>query len=983
MKNFFFCCLATLIISVASALEPSGNLRVADNGSFTVGNASGGFTIVNSGWSFLGNAKWREIKKESGADFQRFTGRFEFEGVPGVAVEMVKQLAPDKFRIECDWRFDREVKVNGIFADISLVLPLEGLLVDGKTLPVPELLKEMVLRPGSPARAVTVRQADGFEFVLSGDLNAYIQDSRKWGNSLTIRLAGNPATGMMRNSSVAFELELRPVVGTPVDLAPAATRNGLFPAKKLQVGGIPFTIAEKMIADQTELPLAAEAGAVNLLHVSRNAGSVVGFIDAKYRDGKVESIPVKAKNDCGDWIPVGSFPNAVIACEVENRALYASSFALSRPDPVSLTFRAASPETEWMIAGVTLSNRPVRFPQEKSGPFTITEGAVWRKLELKRQILPGSPLDFSKVVPQDAPAGKYGFVRSNEQGEFVFENAPEKKIRFYGANLCFTANFLDRETADGLVEYLVRMGYNSIRFHHHDGRLASNPETFDQLDYLFAQCKKRGIYVTSDLYVNRPYKSGMKALLPIDGGAMADWKAFVRLWMTHRNPYTGLTWGEDPALLSLNLVNEDTLSANWSSNPVNAALYRGKFEEWKPDRQGDDQTLFRQFLFELQDAALDAQLDFVKKELGLKTMFTSLNWITDAPLTRLREKFDLVDMHQYFSHPAFPEKAWHMPQRHDQGSAIRRGASLPREMMPTRIFGKPFTVTEFNFCNPNRFRAEGGPLMGAYASLQDWGGLWRFCWSHSDTGIRRNPGQNSFDASNDPMQQLSDRIILSLFLRGDLAPSQRKISYPVTPFSMKNPVMSYPGDFVNLGLNAQIGSHAAERKLPAGVTLWRPGMTVKADPQIRLDGKAGTLAVATPLTETATLPAGGELAVKTMRVRDASRFMTAAAISLDGKVLAESGSILVVHLSNISQTGARYDSSTVIRAWGTSPELLVERCTATLEFECRGTPWRVAALALDGSEVGVVPGKVENGLFRFTADTAAFPGGVLTYHLSR
>ena len=101
-------------------------------------------------------------------------------------------------------------------------------------------------------------------------------------------------------------------------------------------------------------------------------------------------------------------------------------------------------------------------------------------------------------MPQDAPAGKYGFVRSNDQGEFVFGNAPGKKIRFYGASLCFTANFLDKAVADKLVEYLVRMGYNAIRFHHHDGRLVDpavsdsvklNPETLDRLDYLFAQCK--------------------------------------------------------------------------------------------------------------------------------------------------------------------------------------------------------------------------------------------------------------------------------------------------------------------------------------------------------------------------------------------------------------------------------------------------------------------------------------------------------------
>ena len=1007
MRNLLLCFLAAVLVSAGAAGEP---LQITDHGKIVVGAGSVGFSAVNSGWSEFGNVKWRDVKKESGKDFQRFTGHFEFEGVPCTAVETVRRLAPNKFRIECDWQFDRDVKVNGIFSCISMPLPLEGILVDGKKLLIPELPKEMILRPYSPARTVTVRQTDGFQYILSGNLNAYIQDSRKWVNALTIRLAAGPGQGTMRKSHVAFDLELRPVEAVTVDIAPAARDCfdlNVLPAGTHRIGGVPFVVRDdrKAIVPESKsalrLPVAGKAGAVNLLHASRNTGPVVGYIDAGYNDGKVLSIPVKAKADCGDWTLGDSYPNAAIACEAEYLAkrvgLYASSFRLPRPNPVSLTFRAASPETAWIIAGVTLSNRPLVFPQGKEGPFTIKEGPDWKKLALRRRILPGSPLDFSAVVPQDAPAGQYGFVCSNDQGEFVFENAPEKKIRFYGANLCFTANFLDKAVADKLVEYLVRMGYNAIRFHHHDGRLVDpavsdsvklNPETLDKLDYLFAQCKKHGLYVTTDLYVNRNFKSpvsgcwGLKAQLPIDEHAMKSWQDFVRAWMTHRNPYTGLTWGEDPALISLCLVNEDTLSANWSANPKVAALYRSKFAEWKKGREGDDQTLFRDFLFEMQGNVLDRQIDFVKTELGLKTMIASLNWITDAPLTRLRAKLDLVDMHQYFSHPTFPEKAWQVPIGVDLGSSIRRGASLPREMMPTRIFGKPFTVTEFNFCNPNRFRAEGGPLMGAYAALQNWGGLWRFCWSHSDAGIIRNPGQNSFDASNDPMQQLSDRIILALFLRGDLAPSKTKISYPVAPFSQNNPAMSYPGDFANLGLDAQIGSHAAEQALPAGVVRWRPGMKTPESPRIKLDRKAGTLAVSTPLTEAATLPAG-DLAVKKLRIKDASKFMTAAAISLDGKPLTESDSILVIHLGNISQAGARYDNSSLLRAWGNSPELLVERCTATLELECPGTPWRVAALALDGSETGEVPGSLKNGVFRFTADTTAFPGGVLAYHLSR
>lgn len=72
----------------------------------------------------------------------------------------------------------------------------------------------------------------------------------------------------------------------------------------------------------------------------------------------------------------------------------------------------------------------------------IRQDRNWKPFRFSKTIAKGSPLDFSASL--DAPAGKYGFVRSSANGEFVFENAPEKKIRFFGTNVCMGANFPDK-----------------------------------------------------------------------------------------------------------------------------------------------------------------------------------------------------------------------------------------------------------------------------------------------------------------------------------------------------------------------------------------------------------------------------------------------------------------------------------------------------------------------------------------------------------
>lgn len=209
-----------------------------------------------------------------------------------------------------------------------------------------------------------------------------------------------------------------------------------------------------------------------------------------------------------------------------------------------------------------------------------------------------------------------------------------------------------------------------------------------------------------------------RAWLAVNRAAMENWKEFVRRWMNHRNPYTGMTWGEDPALATLAMVNEASLAGSWGGSPELIPIYRKKFEDWKKVKglHAGDNASFSRFLAELELEMSSEMLDFVRNELKLKTMLTGFNCNY-----KLADRADYTDEHSYFAHPSFPVNPWNPPIQFDTSSPIRNNALLQRELMPRRCFGKPFTVSEFNYCYPNPFRAEQGPLIGAYAALAELG----------------------------------------------------------------------------------------------------------------------------------------------------------------------------------------------------------------------------------------------------------------------
>ena len=419
--------------------------------------------------------------------------------------------------------------------------------------------------------------------------------------------------------------------------------------------------------------------------------------------------------------------------------------------------------------------------------------------------------------------------------------------------------------------------------------------------------------------------------------------------------------------------------------------------------------MFIEFLTELQINCQREQRRFLREELKLTALITDMNMTSKFTLIEPRAELDFVDNHRYWDHPSFPVTAWELPYLFGCLSSIRQKAESPRYLMPARLFGKPYTVTEFNFCNPNPYRMEGGALFGAYAGLQDWDGLYRFAWSHYAEKMSEPAVPIGFDIVNDPFAQLEERIIRMLFVRGDVAAAQKAFAFTVTPgelLALNGPPGNcgdYPDSFSELGLYARIGSLPRgaqcpgvkeiralaphwQKSLPASVRaamkqFERSGSITSETGEITLNSKSLTLGIVTPRSEVATFRGNAE--GKIMTLRNGTRYQTVALMSLDDLPLRESASILLIQLPNFGATKQKFTNGQrkQLESWGEFP-LLVERAAVDVSLDLPGL-WKVEALQSDGTVFGSVSAVKRDGKLCFQAATTLHQGGVLCYHLSR
>ncbi len=722
-------------------------------------------------------------------------------------------------------------------------------------------------------------------------------------------------------------------------------------------------------------------------------------------------------------------------------------------------------------------------------PPVVAAGKDWIPLTLDLDIEPGSALDFSRMGLQDGPAGSHGRVVARADGHFAFANDLDTPRRFYGVNLCFTAQYLAHADADRLAERLMRLGYNALRVHHYEGELVGHksgtlehpggadwvPEKIDQLDYLLAACAKRGIYVTTDLYVSRPVSPeelglatgtpiDFKICVPVLPAAWENWRAFSQRLLTHVNPYNGLRWGDDPALAWIAMINEGNFEnyyagivkmPQWTTawNAWLATTYPDRAAQLKawgaelsatedaskgtvalPPRLGDASVRTRDcllFLAVTERNMYQRMTTFLRKDLGCKALFTNTSSWWNRPTNQMaRALYDYVDDHFYVDHPEFLAGDWRLPSRNGNRNPMSQGAPGGRNCAFTRVYGKPFTITEFNYSSPGRYRGVGGLLGGALAALQDWDGIWRFAYSHNRDDVLAPHAMDYFNLSADPLNQAADRAALLLFLRRDLAPARHHVAIamsvaelgaPPTSIPVLSPSWNWMAWITGVGTAVIDENHPLPKDVAAMALGWPADTasgayamsneacmawlkahdvptldqpTVPATNDLRsetrelwIDGQHGRLTIDTPRTAGG-FAANGE-AVKAagagVDIAVAGVPATVFVSSLDAQPIRASSHLLVTHLTDLQNTGVRFGeaAATTLLDWGKLPHL-VRAGTAEIKITLKdAASFKVWGLTSSGKRRDTVATTVAGDVLTFTADVTAADGARMLYEIAK
>jgi len=439
------------------------------------------------------------------------------------------------------------------------------------------------------------------------------------------------------------------------------------------------------------------------------------------------------------------------------------------------------------------------------------------------------PVDISFVFEDEKPAGKHGFVRAVGE-DLRFEDGT--LARFWGVNVNGGACFPEKDYAPKCARRLAQAGCNIIRFHQMDAEWDTpnlfgytkgkrvtttrvfDPKSLDALDYFVYCLKQEGIYIYLDMMTYRKYKEGddvpQYELLPDLG---RPWcitnrrlielqKEFMTMIWNHINPYTGLAYKDEPAVVLTEILNECDLFVNTAGRRkdyVEPTYYTSEFRQmfkvwleknaveydWEHcDLYAQDQPLL-QFKLETTQNYLKEMYDHMRS-LGVKIPITGTNWSKqNTGLAMSHRDMDFSDSHIYFY-----DWKWGNTERICANRPITGESVVCPNLGRMDLAGKPFFVSEWDMPWPNSYRAEGPIYFAALGCLQGWSGYTIHTYAYSNhledmkvlgrelscpvAGVPYREG--IFSTWNDPAKFGLFYHAALMTRRADIAPADKKVA---------------------------------------------------------------------------------------------------------------------------------------------------------------------------------------------------------------
>ncbi len=224
----------------------------------------------------------------------------------------------------------------------------------------------------------------------------------------------------------------------------------------------------------------------------------------------------------------------------------------------------------------------------------------------------------------DKPAGAHGGVRMAGD-HFEFED--KTPVKFWGLNLSYGSGCApEKKAAEFTAARFANYGVNGVRLHKFTypadqmgigdptDATKMTPEGLDRLDYFAAQLKSNGVYFgwshTYGFHVCPGNRARLLAYDEIERNLKGNTYGFVNFaedvqdlmiemvvnLLHHRNPYTGLTYAQEPALSFIELQNEDdiffyTSERAFTACPSYRKHFAARFSDWLAARYGTQEKL--------------------------------------------------------------------------------------------------------------------------------------------------------------------------------------------------------------------------------------------------------------------------------------------------------------------------------------------------------------------------------------------------------